>query len=224
MRYLGNVGPDQKRKAIFGLALAALAGVALFSITRVGDSTPPGYRLSFNGDEKIDFVTLAPDRYRVAQGVLQIQGLMNRPLWINYKLPRDVRVRVKARSLSPEGDLKVELFGDGHSGYQGDPRLAYTATGYILVMGGWSNTISAIARQHEHGHDRAERNDVRVEPGKWYQWNIERRGTRISWSVDGQPFLELDDPQPLFDEQHQYFGFGDWTTPVEFDDLSIEAL
>ncbi len=215
---------DQKRKAGFGLVLAALVGVALFSITRSSDSAPPSFRLSFNGGEKLELSSLAADRWRVDHGVLQVQGLMNRPLWVNHKLPRDVRVRLKARSLGPEGDIKVELFGDGQSGYLGDPRAAYTATGYILVMGGWNNTISAIARQHEHGHDRAERNDVRVEPGKWYEWVIERRGGRITWLIDGQAFLAFDDPQPLYDEQHQYFAFGDWTAPLEFDDLSIEAL
>ena len=215
---------DARRKAILGLFVAALVGLALFSITRKGDSRAAPLKLTFEAGDLSRFSSLAPNNARVEGGVLQIQGLMNRPLWLQYPLPHDVRVSVRARSLSPEGDVKVELFGDGHSGFVGDPRSAYTATGYILVMGGWSNTISAIARQHEHGHDRAERSDVRVEVGRWYQWVIERRGGRLSWSVDGQPFLQLDDEAPLYDDQHRFFAFSDWMTPVEFDDLSIEPL
>jgi len=218
------VNSDTRRKAVLGLFVAALAGVAVFSITRTGGSTAGPLRLSFDAPDLSRFSSLAADKARVEGGVLQIQGLMNRPLWLKDPLPRDVRVSVRARSLSPEGDVKVELFGDGHSGFQGDPRAAYTATGYILVMGGWSNTTSAIAKQHEHGHDRAERSDVRVEPGRWYQWVIERKGNTLSWSVDGQPFLQLDDPAPLYDDQHKFFAFSDWMTPVEFDDLVIEPL
>jgi hypothetical protein len=221
---LRAVGADQKRKVVFGVVLAALGAVAVFAITRTSSSAQPAFHLSFDGASAPELSSLAPDRFRVDHGVLQVQGLMNRPVWVNHPLPHDVRVKVKARSMDPAGDIKVELFGDGHSGYQGDPRAAYTATGYILVMGGWNNTISAIARQHEHGHDRAERSDVRVEPGRWYEWSIERRGGQISWSVDGQPFLQLDDAQPLYDDQHQYFAFGDWTALLEFDDLSIEPL
>jgi hypothetical protein len=187
-------------------------------------SRPPTVRIDFESDAMPRFRSLAAGNAHVEGGVMKIAGLMNRPLWLTEPLPRDVRLSVKARSLSPEGDVKVELFGDGQSGYVGDPRAAYTATGYILVMGGWRNTISAIAKQHEHGHDRAERSDVRVEPGRWYAWTIERRGGRLSWAIDGQPFLTFDDPAPLYDEQHRYFAFSDWTAPVEFDDLVIEPL
>ncbi len=223
MGYLARVGSLRSRPLIGLIVIAAIA-VCGWLLNRAGPKPGGPLALSFEPTDLSRFTTLAPDRARIADGVLQVRGLMNRPLWLQLPLPHDVRVKLKARALSPEGDVKVELFGDGHSGYTGDPRLAYTATGYILVMGGWSNTISAIARQHEHGHDRAERSDVRVEPGRWYEWTIERRGGHLSWLVDGQPFLQLDDPEPLYDEQHRYFAFSDWTSPVEFDDLVIEPL
>ncbi len=215
--------PEARRRLLFLLAAAVVLALGARLLSQAGPGAQP-VRLTFEPADLNRFSSLAPGRARIEQGVLQVQGLMNRPLWLNQPLPHDVRVKLRARSLSPEGDIKVELFGDGRSGYQGDPRLAYTATGYILVMGGWSNTTSAIARQQEHGHDRAERSDVRVEPGRWYEWTIERRGGRLTWAVDGQPFLAFDDPAPLYDQQHRFFAFSDWTTPLEFDDLVIEPL
>jgi Farnesoic acid 0-methyl transferase len=139
-------------------------------------------------------------------------------------LPDNARISLRARTLSPEGDVKLEAWGDGHSGYTGDPRLAYTATGYVFILGGWQNTISAIVRQHEHAPDRSERHDFRLEPGRWYRWVIERRDGHLTWAVDGQPFLELTDPRPLHGADHHAFAFSGWQTTVEFDDLAIESL
>ena len=50
-------------------------------------------------------------------------------------------VEFDVRSESPEGDIKVEMFGDGlnHS------------SGYVLIHGGWNNSISIISRLDEHG-------------------------------------------------------------------------
>jgi hypothetical protein len=157
-------------------------------------------------------------------GHLRLAQMRNRPLWLTRPVPTNARVSFKARSLSPDGDIKVELWGDGQSGYQGDPRLAYTATGYVFVFGGWKNTISAIARQHEHTPDRVERSDVRVEKDRWYQWTIERRGGNLLWKIDGQPFLEMNDGQPLTGPGNQYLGFSGWDTTTEFDELRIEPL
>jgi len=160
----------------------------------------------------------------IFQGRLRLAQMRNRPLWLTRALPNNARVSFKARSLSPEGDIKVELWGDGQSGYQGDPRLAYTASGYVFVMGGWKNTISAIARQHEHTPDRVERSDVRVEPNRWYQWTIERQGGNLLWKIDGQPFLEMNDGNPLSGPSNRFLGFSGWDTTVEFDELRVEPL
>ena len=66
-------------------------------------------------------------------------------------------------SKSPAGDIKLELFGDGESF---DPdKGSYTSTGYVLIFGGWSNSLSVICRQDEHDDGRkAQRGDIRVEP------------------------------------------------------------
>jgi hypothetical protein len=165
-----------------------------------------------------------PGAVRIDNGAVLVQNGHNHPVWLTQAIPENAAVELDVWTDSSEGDMKVELWGDGRSYFQGDPRAAYESTGYIFVMGGWHNTTSAIARIHEHGHDRAERSDVHVEPGKRYHWRITRQGGHLEWQLDGQPFLKLDDPQPLTGEGHQYFAFGDWESPVHFDNLRIEPL
>ena len=62
--------------------------------------------------------------------------------------------------------------------------------------------------------------DVRV--GEWVEYR--REGGKITWWIDGQHFLEYDDPRPLTGGGHQYFGFNNWEAPVSFDNLVIRAL
>ena len=68
-------------------------------------------------------------------------GVKNNPLWLKAKLPENVAVDFDVRSMSPEGDIKCEIFGDGSD----------HASGYVLIHGGWNNSISIIARLDEHG-------------------------------------------------------------------------
>jgi len=167
---------------------------------------------------------LAAGKAAIVEGKLRVAAMRNQPLWLDVPLADDARISFSARALSAEGDVKFEAWGDGRSGYTGDPRLAYTATGYVFVMGGWHNTISAIVRQEEHSHDRAERNDVHLEPGRWYRWVIERRHGTLTWTVDGQPFLAVTDPRPLSGPSNRFFAFSGWDAPAEFDDVLIEPL
>jgi hypothetical protein len=157
--------------------------------------------------------------YRLEGGAVRVQKAYNHPLWLTRPLPRDVVVELEATSYSPSGDIKVELFGDGQS--YATTRGAYTATGYILVLGGWQNTISAIARIDEHGRDRKERRDFRVEPGRSYAWKIVRKQGKLSWWIDGQLFLEYDDPSPLAGPGHAYFAINNWESDVAIRNLRI---
>ena len=91
-------------------------------------------------------------------------------------------------------------------------------------MGGWRNTLSAIARQHEHAADRVTRAEPSVVPGRKYHWTIRRQGRVLSWLVDGKPFFTLDDPDPLRGPGHQSFGFSGWESKVHFDNLKISPL
>ena len=166
-------------------------------------------------------------------------GVKNNPLWLKASLPNDVAVEFDVKSMSPEGDIKMEIFGDGTD----------HASGYVLIHGGWNNSISIIARLDEHapslqslqaqapGKDLVEaglyRNDTRVrvegnpfkvEIGRAYHWRVERRGKVISWMIDGQPFMRFEDPLPLTGKGHDRFGFSSWEAQLYFDNLTVTAL
>ncbi len=177
--------------------------------------------------------------WRVENGWLYSPGVKQNPLWLRASLPADVAVEFDVKSNSPEGDIKVEIFGDGSD----------HASGYVLIHGAWNNSNSIIARLDEHapalstvlaaakGADpvaagvyrsdtraRVEGQRFRVEQGRTYRWRIERRGKLLSWFIDGQPYLSFDDPLPLSGKGHDRFGFSSWQADLYFDNLTITPL
>lgn len=159
--------------------------------------------------------------WRIVDGRLSIQGGRNHPLWLKRRLPRDVRIEFDARSDSPDGDIKVEVYGDGVSSAT---QASYDATSYVVIFGGWRNSLDVLARMDEHGRDRVERPSRRVVPGRTYRVKIERRGSRITAWVDGTVLVEMDDPDPLYGRGHDHFAFNDWDAQLTFDNLVITPL
>ena len=165
-----------------------------------------------------------PSAVTLENGALTVQLLHNRPVWLKRPIPTNATIEFDAWTNDPQGDIKVEAWGDGQSFYAGDLRLQYTATGYVFIFGGWRNSQSVIARRTEHTPDRAVRDGRAVEPGKRYHFTLTRRGATLEWSVDGQPFLSMRDSSPLEGTLNQYFGFSGWKTKVHFDNLKIQPL
>lgn len=157
----------------------------------------------------------------IENGVLVVEGLRNHPLWLAPALPEDVRIEFDAWASSEEGDIKVELFGDGESFATTEN---YVATGYVVVFGGWNNSLSAIVRKNEHGRNRVTTTEPKVQPDKRYHFAITRSGNEIQWEVDGVELLTYDDPQPLRGAGQDRFAFGGWEARVHFDNLVIEDL
>ncbi|RMG10702.1 MAG: hypothetical protein D6729_19155 [Deltaproteobacteria bacterium] len=151
---------------------------------------------------------------RIDSGWLCLGGVKNNPVWLKVPLPRDVRIRFLARSTRRTGDIKFEVFGNGRD----------HESGYVVILGGWNNTISVLARRDEHGADRKERRDFKVEPGRTYAIRLERRGGRIQVFVDDVLLFDWEDPEPLVGPGHDRFGFSAWETPLCFDELRIEPL
>lgn len=170
-----------------------------------------------------DYVATA-DVYRIKDGALNVTRGYNHPLWLRKKLPAEAAIELDVWSNSDEGDIKVEAWGDGES-YAQD-RGAYTASGYVFIMGGWGNSKSLIARGNEHGTDLKARNEPRVEKGKKYHWKIVRQGGRIDWFVDDMstPFLSYDDSRPYKGAGHEYLGFNNWESDLWFDNLVVKRL
>jgi hypothetical protein len=171
-----------------------------------------------------DWNATGPSAVTLENGSLTVQLAHNRPVWLKRPIPTNATIEFDAWTDDAQGDIKVEAWGDGRSFYGGDLRMQYTASGYVLILGGWRNTQSVIARMTEHTPDRALREGKAVEPGKHYHFTLTRRGATIEWFIDGQPFLSLRDSAPLEGPRNQYFGFSGWETKVHFDNLKIQPL
>jgi hypothetical protein len=160
--------------------------------------------------------------YRVVGGKLNIAGARNHPLWLRRKLPADVVVDVDVMSRTTDGDVKVELFGDGESADTTNGGQ-YPATGYMFVFGGWNNSASIIGRLGEHDQAvMARRGGPPVEPNRLYHWTITKRGGAIEWKMDGQPFLSFNDPAPLGGPGHSFFAVNNWESDAFYDNLRIQ--
>ena len=199
-----------------------LCAAALWGCTPQGD---PGLGAGFSDDfERAELGeswhnTGGP--YRIRDGMLHVRGARNKPLWLRRSLPRDVRIEVDVRSDSPDGDIKLEMFGDGVSKAE---TTSYTASGYVVIFGGWKNSKNLIARLDEHGDDRTVGPAHKVVPRKTYRMKIERRGATITAWVDDHQLATMTDADPLFGHGHDHFAFNNWQSELWFDNLSITPL
>ncbi len=159
--------------------------------------------------------------WRIRDGQLRIRGARNRPLWLRRRLPRDARIEFDVRSMSKDGDIKVEVYGDGESKAEND---SYTATSYVIIFGGWGNTKNVLARMDEHGDDRVVGPVLPVTMEHTYHMKIERRGDTITAWVDDQELVSMTDPDPLSGPGHDHFGFNNWQSELWFDNLRITPL
>lgn len=168
--------------------------------------------------------------WSIVEGHLRVSNARNHPLWLRRRLPRNARIEFDAWSGGPDGDIKCEAWGDGRSFAR---EASYTATSYVVIFGGWRNSLNAIARMDEHAPDRrVVQVDPRansgptqpVVPGRHYHWAVERNGNTVRWSIDGQPMLENEDANPLAGPGHEYFAFNDWSVELNFDNLVITPL
>lgn len=200
-----------------------LALSALFACTPQGDPAigAEGFRDDFEREQLGDLYNNTGGSYEIRDGWLHVRGARNRPLWLRRVLPRDVRIEVDVKSLSPEGDIKLEVFGDGSSRAETD---SYTATSYVLNFGGWGNSKNQIARMDEHGADAAVGPRYPVEQGRVYRLKIERRGNVITAWADDRELASLNDPEPLEGRGHDHFAFNNWQSDLYFDNLVITPL
>ena len=162
--------------------------------------------------------TAEPGGWRIEGGWLHSKGVRNKALWLKDALPAKVRVEFDVRSGSPDGDIKVEVFGDGET----------HESGYILIFGGWKNRINTIARLDEHGEDRLEgAPGVKVAQDRVYKMAVVRTDGAVRWYLDreaGTLLLAYEDKAPLVGPRHSHFAFNDWAVPLYFDNLKVYDL
>ncbi len=172
------------------------------------------------------------DAWHIENGWLCGAGAHNHGVWLNRVLPVNARIEFDAKSDAQDGDLKAELWGDGHSAATA---ISYTnATSYLTILGGWHNKFHVLARINEHGDDRKEikvdpeSDDPREKPvvrGQIYHFKVERSdGKTVKWSVNGVEMLQYDDRAPLIGQGHDHFGFNDWEAKVCFDNVRVTPI
>ncbi len=153
-------------------------------------------------------------KWRIEDGWLAADNIKNDPLWWTGNLPEDVRVEFDAKAMSDTGDIKFEIFGDG---------LTHES-GYIVIFGGWDNSLDVIARLDEHGQDRKARPSAKAAKGQVHHIALERTDGTLRWFVDGDLHMTYEDDAPLKGRGHRGFAFNDWTAPVRFDNLKVWRL
>ena len=218
----------------YAVVLASLAVAAACSSkakkARVeGEAISAPFSDDFERGDLGDSYFATTDNYQLVNGALSAKGAFNHPLWLTHKLPDNVSIEFDCWSNSPDGDIKVEFFGDGQSHAATKEKVQYKATGYVAVMGGWNNSKSLLARRDEHGKegvDLSQRTTPKVETGKRYHWKITRQDAQLRWFVDDMqtPFLQFSDAQPLQGAGQSYFAFNNWQSDTWFDNLVITPL
>ncbi len=151
-----------------------------------------------------------PGAWQIKGNRLFVTKAHNHGLWLDHLLPPRARVEFDSQAASDDVDMKCEIFA----------AKPLHETGYIVILGGWHNQLSIIARLDEHGKDRLATDRV-GKKGKVYHWAIVRTGSTLKWYLDGKLFMKYPDKHPL---QGLYFGFNDWEAPVYFDNLKIYRL
>jgi hypothetical protein len=154
--------------------------------------------------------------WRLEGGALHSDGTSdhNAPLWLDHPLSKNVKVEFTAWSTHPAVDTKIEIFGDG---------LRHES-GYIVIMAGWNNQISTIARLDEHEKTRVETR-TRFEKGRKYKWLVQRTdGKTLEFFIDGKKIVEYVDSDPLFGPRNNKLGFTNWESQPFYDDLKITPL
>jgi hypothetical protein len=236
---LGACVPDDRPRGTGDAGSASSTPSATATIHTVETrNAAPGPKLESPFADSFDRSDPGPDwnitgaGWSIKEGRLCVSGAHNHPAWLRRRLPVNARIEFEATSSSPEGDLKAEAWGDGASSATS---AAYrNATSYIVIFGGWKNTMHVLARLDEHATDRTE---LRVEPGETdpraqpvlpdraYRFKIERSdGRTVRYFVDDIEILSLKDPNPLTGVGHDHFGFNDWQVPACFDNLTITPL
>jgi hypothetical protein len=179
-----------------------------------------------------DWITTGPNIWHIEAGRLCGEHAKNHGVWLKRTLPVNARIEFDGISMSADGDLKAEYWGDGRSFAT---TLSYTnATSYLTIFGGWHNKFHVLARLNEHGSDRKEitvtpdSDDPREKPvmtAQSYHFKVERAdGKTIKWWVDGNEMLSWTDPMPLTGPGHDHFGFNDWDVKVCFDNVKVVPL
>lgn len=203
------------RLVLLTLALFASASLSACKDGSSGSGAGAAALLPFSDDfERTDFGPLwrkSGGHWEMRGGMVRSNGANNAPLFLELDLPNDVVVEFDARSETPLVDTKLELMTNGKA----------HQSGYVFILGGWSNKISCIARLDEHGADRVEKQPTQVVGNRSYRWRIEKKGGELRWYLDGKLYMSFSDKEPLQGPGHNRLAFSNWQNEIAYDNLRI---
>lgn len=151
--------------------------------------------------------------WEIVNGSLHSRNSRNVPLWLKLRLPQNVVIEFDAYTEKTDFcDLKCEIFADGRT----------HASGYIIILGGWKNQISTIARLDEHEKGRVEKRPTECDPRARHHFKIIRYNGKIEWYLNDKLYMERLDSEPLYGRRHDRFAFSNWMSDAYYDNLSIK--
>ena len=157
--------------------------------------------------------------WRIVDGALYSGDRLNDNLGIWLREPiltRNVRIEFDARSVQGnnpafEGDIKCEFGGE----------KAEHLGGYVMIFGGWKNSLNTIARLEEHTGRLVTDTSRSVKEDTTYRVALVRLGNDIKWFINGEPFLTARDESVLTGGN---FGFNNWNSRFYVDNVKIFKL
>ncbi len=192
----------------------------VFSLILISCSPPVTVSVPFSDDFERDNIgenwySMDKSDWEIKNGALHSSNSRNVPLWLKLKLPENVVIEFDAwTDKTKYCDLKCEIFGDGR----------IHASGYIIILGGWKNQISTIARLDEHEKTRVEKRPAECDPDKKHHFKIIRYNGKIEWYLDDKLYMERVDREPLSGRKHDRFAFSNWVSDAYYDNLSIKEF
>ncbi|MFH1532080.1 MAG: DUF6250 domain-containing protein [Pseudomonadota bacterium] len=218
----------------FSLAASSLTLLVTLALTvsscqekrprRYADTTRAGLtggQLIFEDDfsKGLDHWTLEGGNWRIVDGALYTgdRSNDNKGAWLKEALlPRNTRIEFDARSVRGnnevfEADIKCEF---------GGAKPEHIA-GYVMIFGGWKNSLNTIARLEEHTGRMVTDTSYKIEEDKTYRISLVRLGSDIKWFINGNPFLAARDAAVLTGGN---FGFNNWNSRFYVDNLKIFKL
>lgn len=175
--------------------------------------------LSEDFERGLDRWSNASGNWRIEKGRLFSgdKAEENQGLWLKEALlPANVRVEFDAESVKGnnkvfQGDMKFEFGGD----------KPQHLSGYIVIFGGWKNSLSTIAKNEEHTGRLVIDTAKKVVEGKKYHVAFVRYGKELRWYLDGELFMQVKDKDVL---GGGVFGFNNWDSRFFVDNLKIFKL
>jgi hypothetical protein len=176
------------------------------------------WAIQLGSDLSADDFEVIGGTWTVENGVIRSLGEQNNhPLWLKRRIPDAFEISFEAKAQSAAVDHKVEFCGDG----------VRHESGYIAILGGWSNTVSVIARQDEHEKGRKELKG-KWNRDHWYKHRLRRtfNGSKgkIQWFVDGKLMIERSDAKPLRGPGHDRIALNNWKTDISFRNIVVRPL